>query len=288
MPITEDDHFDLLTGHLAETIEGLPAIQPDDARLIECEELLIKLLLHTLSMRQLYNRPQPLPGRTPGLTVYDFPTAIVIARTAFETYLTLFDVFLSPETPEEFEFRYLLWRIKGYIALQSFDTVSSFGAAQHKMLMGHLDEFRTKLQATPRFQTMSQGQKNTALNKGKDESQPQRDYEAAGFAADVAKRIYGFTSSYVHSDGHAAYQIRSARTHEAQRNMFEMSISFALMAVARTILGIENLFPAITSTTKARPLARMLVDVYAEVAMRIGNPIDRETFRQQLREFEEE
>jgi hypothetical protein len=35
-------------------------------------------------------------------------------------------------------------------------------------------------------------------------------------------------------------------------------------------------------------MARMLVDVYAEVAIRIGNPTDRETIRQQLRELEEE
>jgi hypothetical protein len=212
----------------------------------------------------------------------------VLARAAFETYLTLFDVFFSPESPAEFEFRYLLWRIKGYIALQEFDTMSSSGAAQRDRLMAHLAECRAKLQATARFQGLSQGQKNTALNKGKDDSMPQRDYEAAGFAADVAKRLYGFTSSYVHSDGHAAYQIRSANSHDAQRNMFEMSISFSLMAIARTILGIEWLFPAITATTRAQPMARMLVDVYAEVAIRIGNPTDRETIRQQLRELEEE
>jgi hypothetical protein len=211
----------------------------------------------------------------------------VLARAAFETYLTLFDVFFSPESPEEFEFRYLLWRIKGYISLQEFDSLSSPGAAQHDRLMAHLAECRASLQATARFQGLTQGQKNTALTKGKDESLPQRDYEAAGFAADVAKRIYGFTSSYVHSDGYAAYQIRSARSHDDQRNMFGMSISFSLMAIARTILGIERRFPAITAATRAEPMARMLVDIYADVAMRIGNPTDRETIRHQLREIEE-
>lgn len=286
---TEDEaQFNLLTNLLAETIHGLRNIRLNDPRQADCEPLLLKLLQHTLSLRQLHNRPQPLPLISEKITVYDFPTGIVISRAAFETYLTLFDVFFSPETPEEFEFRYLLWRIRGYLALQEYDSMSQFGSDQYQRLMDHLAECRTNLQVTSRFQALTQGQQNTALKKGKDETQPPRDFKAAGFAEDVAKRIYGFSSSYVHSDGHAAYQIRSAMNHhDDQRKMFEMSISFALIFISLAILRLEKLFPAIEDTTNSRPVARGLVDHYVDLAVKMGDPAVRDEIRQQLRKAEE-
>lgn len=239
-------------------------------------------------MRLLHNRPITIQLGGGSVTVYDFPSAIVLSRAVFETFLTLHDVFLSPKSDDDFDFTYCLWRIRGIVNLQAFDTISAACASQHSWLMQELKANQDKLQVTDRFKAMKPGHQRSAILKGKDDSEPPRDYISAGFAPEVFKRIYDYTSSYVHADGHAAYQIRSAEhNHEAQRGMFEMALSIAAISISRAILELEQKYPQCKAACDAHPQARLIAGVYADVAMKLGDPKLRALVREHVQEHAE-
>lgn len=288
MPSEDDLHLDLVIRLLAEVIDSLAGVRPEEVRQAQSQALLEKMLQHALSMRLLYNRPLTLPLKVSGITVYDFPSAIVLSRSIFETFLTLHDVFLSPKTADDFEFTFCLWRIRGLVNLQTFDPLSIFGSTNFQWLMSELDGFKAKLQATERFMGLTPGQQKTALLKGKDDSEPPRDYAAAGFSPETFKRIYGYTSSYVHADGHAAYQIRSAKSHEAQRHMFEMALSIAMISISRAILELEQTYSECKVACAALPGAWNIARIYSDIAMKIGDPTIREQVRQQVQQHEKD
>ena len=283
-----ESHLARLTGLFAEVINSLAGVKPADIRQVESQALLEKMLQHTLSMRMLRNQPLRYPLKVQGVMVYDFSSAIVLSRAVFETFLTFHDTFLSPKSTDDFNFSYCLWRIRGITNLQSYVPISSYGSSQFQSLMAQLDDFKSTLESTDRFKALKPGQRNSALKKGKDDTESTRDYAEAGFAPETFKRFYGYTSSYVHADGHAAYQIRSAKgKHEDQRQMFDMALNIAMLSVSRAILELEKKYQQCRAACDADPEGRSIAGMYSDIAMKIGDPSLREQIRRQIQQREE-
>ncbi len=282
----ESKDLDRFISLLTEVIESLGGVVPSEKRQAESQALLEKMLQHALTMRLLYNRPHTLPLKVQGLTVYDFPSAMVLSRALLDTYLTLHEVFLAPKSPDEFDFSYYLWRIRGLLALQEFESLSDETEMKYQAFMKQLEFFRAGLEGTERFKTLTLGQQNAARSIGKDQSVPPRDYKAAGVGPKTFKRFFDFSSGYVHTDGQAANQIRTAKSHEDQRAMFGMPLQIAAMCLARTIAELSNLYLECRAACDASPQGKNMAEHFSRLAMQIEDEDLREQVRQKLREKE--
>jgi len=273
--------LDLLTSLLAEVIESLGGVVPDERRQAESQALLEKMLYHALSIRFLYNRPITLPLKTPGLTVYDFPSGIVLSRALVETYLTLHELFLAPKTPDDFNFDYFLWRIRGLLPLEGFDSLDPENDGKYAEYMRSLAACREGLKATQRFQALKTKQQRKAEQRGIDDSP--RNYKAAGVGPDTFKRYYASSSGYVHTDGQAANQIRCAKNHADQREMFGMAFQMVILCLARTIIEFQERYPECKAACNSAPHGKHKAELFSRLASEIDDEDLREKVRQKLR-----
>lgn len=273
MDQNEDRDLGAVCSLLVEMIESLRGFRPDEPRQVESQALLEKILQHAVTIRLLHNRPISLRSGQGTVAVYDFPSGLVLCRAVIETYLTLHDVFLAPRSEDEFDFAYNLWRIRGIINLQNFDPITLEGNARHQGFLSDLGTYRARVESTTYYKNLNERRQKAALAKGEDLSKPHRDFAAAGFSSVAFQRLYGYASGYVHSDGHAAFQIRSAKHKpDDQRSMFGMALVLATMAISKIVLELEGNYEQCKAVGAGFPEVMGLARKYSWAAVHFGDP----------------
>src|SRR5271157_361509 len=135
-----------LAYEVAQSLEGK---KTTDARLPDCQQLALKLFLHAATayyLRQGTNVPAPIA--TNGFNFKDQASVAVIARAAFETYLTLFEVFLEPISDDEFEFNYVLCKLSGLVILEGYIPPDSSLREKYLNAQEEIRTMKKRLQAT--------------------------------------------------------------------------------------------------------------------------------------------
>ncbi len=283
--LSDDEMFDRLIQLATVALDAMDGVRPEDSRQVESQDLGIKILFHALSIRLLSDQSVSIP-RHASLQVYDFSSGIVIARAAFETYLTFHRVFIAPETEDEKEFEYCLWRLRGLVPLEGLEFQSDPGSDTYADHMAKLLEVRSRIKATKKFTSLSLGDQRAVLAKAKDPAPP-RDYEGAGFAPEYFRRCYAYSSGYVHGDGHAALQIRTARSQEDQRQLFGLGLILVKFALAKLSLEVMECYPKVKEACMADHLSVSVAETFSTTAALLGDKKTREKALKALEELEE-
>jgi hypothetical protein len=209
-----------------------------------------------------------VPRSTNGAAFTDFASIAVIARAALETYLTFFEVFVSPSTEDEFEFQYCLWHLAGQVVLE--DLVPSDESLTEHYLHAQADirELRERLRTTQVFAALTRRQQDQVL-----QGKRRRDWRdiaaAAGLSPGFIKRIYSYYSGFVHSDAYTSAQMFSAQTKEDQRAHAELHLLTIMFVLSKFILDYARIFEEANDVLPRFPDAHRRAQVWSEVLSRL-------------------
>jgi len=212
----EQEYLSLL-GLLFRVSAGIKGVvTADPNRLQDAEGLAVKFAFHSASIFYL----------TRGTTIEDFPSEpldfvdaasiSVIARAAFETFLTFHHVFVSPQTDQDREFRYWAWLLSGLCERQKFPATLEKHQKQRADEKKQIQEHHKNLDANSIFQSLSKKQKDN-IKKGRwwqVYGGWKRIATDAGLNELHASAVYGYLCGWAHSDSLSVLQVHTAKSKE--------------------------------------------------------------------------
>ncbi|GEM_PF-2489663 len=238
---SEKEYLDLL--ELAfEVAESVKEKVSPDGRRPDSQYLALKLFAHAATVHLLYTGTKiPVPASTGGTNFIDFSSIAVLARSALETYLGFFEVFIAPKNDDEFEFNYCLWHLSGQVVLEDFVPFDPTLQEEAKIAQEEIKALRDRIRATAVFQGLSpKAQKEVLKAKRK------RDWlmaaKSAGFTHQFIRRIYAYSSGFVHADGFTAGQLMSAQTKLDQIFHAQIHLITIMIVLSKFILDYGQLF----------------------------------------------
>lgn len=276
--MTED--LDKLINLASAMIDGLDGTRPGDMRQVESKELMLKILHHALSIRLLATQAIEIPYNNKTIRHYDFSSGIVITRALFETYKVFHEVFIQPKTDDETTFRYCLWHLRGLAVQEGFDAQTDFGKAQLDASMRRITEMRETLKKTTTYINLSEKEQKNA-RRGKIPRSMRRSISHAGFSESSFSRMFDYSSSYVHSDGQCAIQIRSADTPQEQIRMFGYPILHAQIIISKLITTVSEKFEKAKAICTKNSDVFLLARSHAKVAEILDDPAWRARARRE-------
>lgn len=175
-----------------EVAQALKGKASEDGRWPDAQHLALKLFAHGASAHWLFQGTNaPVPKSTDGAAFTDFGSIAVIARAALETYLTFFEVFVSPSTEDEFEFQYCLWHLAGQVILEDLEPSDESLTENYLGAQADIAELRERLRATELFVALTPRQEEQVL-----QGRRRRDWRgiaaAAGIGLGFIRRIYSY------------------------------------------------------------------------------------------------
>ena len=266
---SEKEYLDLL--ELAfEVAESVKEKVSPDGRRPDSQYLALKLFAHAATAHMLYTGTKaPVPASTGGTNFIDFSSIAVLARSALETYLSFFEVFMAPKNDDEFEFNYCLWHLSGHVVLE--DIVPSDPALQEeaKIAQDDIKALRDRIEATAIFQGLSPNVRKGVL-KGKRKRDWPKLAESAGFNDQFIRRIYAYYSGFVHADGFTAGQLMSAQAKQDQ--IFHAQIHFItiMIVLSKFILDYGQLFEEARGLFPNFKTAYDRAVIWSEIAKNLG------------------
>jgi hypothetical protein len=254
-----------------QVINCLAGFEPPDQRLVEAQSLALNLFEHAAAMYSLSQgvETEPLVGKE-GLLV-PYASLDVLSRAILEDYLTFFYVFIDPDTEDEFEFRYCVWRLRGLAMREKF--VIDFPPEEiggvneqieflEEQIEIH-DKLRARIHKTNRFKQMKPRQQKKVLDEGKWLFPPWVDIaKSAGLGERFACAAYAFLSDQGHSGGLSAQQM-GALSLEERMERIQSALDFVKAVVARMMLSYVDKFPKAKTVLDSNPKATRLAAVYA-------------------------
>lgn len=240
------DHYLGLLGLAYEVAQSLEGRTPPFPWMADCQPLAAKLFFHAATVYHLWENGTkcPVPAKDgEGSWFFDFASVQVIARSALETYLTLFQVFFEPVTDDERSFRHALWLLGGLVVREgrlpaNVPQEHVFRAQQE------IEDVRDRIKGTQRFASLTPRQQRQVLAGRKLNRARAELAQAAGFSEDLLDIVYSYQSGYVHADGLSGIQIIGARTREEQTQFIEASMRTTIMpCLSKMILDYEAIFP---------------------------------------------
>jgi hypothetical protein len=251
---------------VAQALKGKPS---SDSRWPDAQHLALKLFAHGASAHWLFQGTNaPVPRSTVGAAFTDFGSIAVIARAALETYLTLFEVFVSPSTEDEFEFQYSLWHLAGQVVLEDLEPSDESLVENYLGAQADIAELRERIQATDVFAGLTQRQQEQVL-QGRRRRNWSEIAASAGIGLGFIKRIYSYYSGFVHSDALTSSQLFTAQTREDQRGHAELHLLTIMFALSKFILDYVDLFEEAAQVLPRFPEAHSKAQVWSEVLSRL-------------------
>lgn len=228
-----------LTFEVVESING--KVSPD-GRKPDSQYLALKLYTHAATAYWLYTGTKStVPASTGGSAFIDFSSIAVLTRSALETYLSFFEVFIAPKTDDEFEFNYCLWHLSGQVIRENLIPIDPALHEDYKIVQEDIKALRDRLMATAVFQNLKPKEQKDVL-RGK----RKRDWllvaKSAGFDHQFIRRIYAYYSGFVHADGFTAGQLMSAQTRDDQLFHAQIHLVTLMIILAKFVLDYGNLF----------------------------------------------
>lgn len=265
---SQQEYLDLLEleYEVAQTLNGKIFA---DGRLPDAQYLALKLFAHGASAHWLFQGTKAVvPTSTGGASFTDFASIAVISRAALETYLTFFEVFVSPSNEDEFEFQYCLWHLAGQVILEDFEPTDKSLLKNFEGAQADIAELRARLSATKTFSQLTVKQKDRVL-KGWRSRDWKEIASSAGFGLGFIRRIYSYYSGFVHADALTAGQLFSAQTREDQIFHSELHLITIMIALSKFILQYTDLFKEASSVLSKYPVPHSKAKAWSEAVSRL-------------------
>jgi len=156
----EQEYLTLLTllGKVSEETKSI--ITADLNRLRDAEGLGVKFYFHSVSILYLSRGTIIKDFPLGEINYVDFASINVVARTAFEAFLTFNHVFAAPKTNQLRNFRYWAWLLSGLCERQKFSVTTPNHRKQKENEKKEMKKLHKKLCSNPEFIGLPKKQKS--------------------------------------------------------------------------------------------------------------------------------
>jgi len=227
----------------------------EDKWLYDTETLAVKLFNHLASIRYLSCGTVLPQFGDRAFSFFDHSSINVLARAAFETYLTFYFLFCDVSSSiEERRFRHLLWRLSGPMDRKDF-TFGSHAAREvlttDKQIAAQL---LIELENNPLFLGLKEHLRKLARKGEWRLDKKWIDLAViAGLDRDVFRMVYKYLCSYAHAGGWSGLQIQQAINPEDQQKLIPISIQYGLLLMSNFLFTYTSLFPDTKSLFESAP-----------------------------------
>jgi hypothetical protein len=237
--------LDVLT-RCAETLKG-KKIGGNLAWQADAEPIATKLFFHLGSLYHLQDGTSftGAPGALFGSANYvDFPSIAVLARAAFETFLTFHFIFVEPKTQEEKQFRHTVWRIGGLRDRQRYFSFTKAGKSRQEQERAQIEELEAIIRNGSIFKDLDEPRKKDAI-KGKWRFGKKWEdlAEMTGIHKNYFVSMYSYISSHAHTGYIGVLQLSQADDISIQRDLAGMYTYVGLMIMSHFVMCYCNIFP---------------------------------------------
>ncbi len=240
----------LLGKILVEVIESGKGIScKGEDKYIDSEGLALKFFGHFVSTIYL-SRGISLPDfHIPLRQFYDPFSVDVVARSAYESCLTFYYVFLDPKTPDEAKFRYDTWCLAGLYERQKFPPMLPENKIKLKKERTLISKRLVKYKQDPLFLSLNAKQQNSLLKnllKGVWRFKGWNTVAAdAGFGKTNSVIIYGLLSDRAHSGNLTTLQAWQAKKPEDRKRLLNAALGHLKICTAFMIMQYCNYLPVV-------------------------------------------
>ena len=227
---------------------------PDMVWLTYTQPLAAKLFQHLGSLFYL-TRGTNLPKLADTNIGYiDYPSVTVLARAAFETFLTFHYIFVAPSTMEEKRFRYKIWEIGGLRDRQRFTLFTEEGIEKQQSEKKQLEHLLKEIKTTSFYNQLDNRlQKETRRGNWKYKKSWADLAEIAGFDRIYFNNVYCYLCSYAHTSNLSVLQIGQATNRNIQSKFAETWLGLGLILMGRFIFSYVSIYPKASSVLTAFP-----------------------------------
>src|SRR5665648_32002 len=266
------DEFARLLGiyvHAAQSMQGRE-FSGSEAWVVEAEHLALKLVYHLASL--LYLRPGTrLSISGTEMHFFDFPSAAVLCRSAFETYLTFSYIFISPCSDDERQLRHLVWNLGGLFDRQRSAPETDEACA---VLTGERQQIQDLLKEIGRNDAFlalpPKRQKEARRGQWRFDKGWADLADMAGKNKKYFASLYAYLSSHTHSGYLSAMQIGQADDKQTQSALCEPYIGIGLTLLSHFLTDYGTLFPPVAEAIERNPDDKRLVDLWQAVGDNMG------------------
>jgi hypothetical protein len=242
---SESEYLDLidLFFEISQSMSGKIA---QDGRFVDIQILALKIFVHSTSSYWLYQGTNsPVPKTTNGSHYVDFASISVLTRVVIETYLTFWEVFISPHNEDEFEFNYCLWHLSGYSYKKDLKPTNGDALEGFQIAQDNIKSLCERIGETQKFKLLPTEHSKQRILKGIRKRDWKLIENEAGISRQFIDVIYGYTSGYTHADGSTSQQLYSSYEISSQQELSHFFLTINMIFISKFILDYVKLNPEV-------------------------------------------
>jgi hypothetical protein len=213
------------------------------------EGLIKKFSFHITSILKLYEGTVLVRLKNDTIiNIIDEPSIFVLFRASLESYLTFFYLFVDNEVPKVLEFRMIVWRYSGLKQRTEFDITSDENKLKQFQESNDVEILKEIIINSPIYKGYNSTQRKQIID-GKNPrlfNSWNKLIKKSELRNATYKNIYGFKSSYTHSEFLSVLQIQSGNfvyRNDSHRSRHWLFIIHTLLS--KTIIELTLAFPTI-------------------------------------------
>ena len=153
----------------------------------------------------------------------------------------MFEVFIDPQTNDDFEYQHALWQLSGFIVRETYPSSEPLIVSQVADAQKENQSIKDRIRQTKKYQSLKGWEQKDVLKGIR-----RRDWTAiarqASFNETIIRKIYSYYSGYVHADGLSGAQIFIAQTKEEQLQFIETDMCTVMIVMSKMIIDYANKF----------------------------------------------
>jgi hypothetical protein len=270
--------FDRVLEHAKAVSASLVGITPQDSSLSYGEQLFVKLLAHSITLREL----APDPSRKKSSELWDLPSMAAVARCAIETHDAFVYISLGDVEVEERSFRLSLWKLHDKSRrLKMLDAIGSQDPRKEN-IRSDVKRLLREIQESPFYASLSEKlERRLADNDPPPYYLSQRERcRAYGVNYDYYNAATMQLSQYVHSFPYATHQLFHFKAGGLDElKMMSLPMEYTIPFLSRVTDEMRLLFPEHTPVPPRRTAKVMALwrGIYAGGLKQYGDQLPIES-----------
>jgi hypothetical protein len=238
----------------------------DTMHFVLAEGLGRKILLHSLSARNLYIGYQLATSEYLYKPTSDFSSIAILTRAAFESYLAFNHIFIASTNDSEMKLRFLGWHLAGFLDRTYYEPKADY---QFEILANEkieIEKVKESIRTNDEFLKLTEKRKKLILNGYWRMDKTWLDLATdANFTRRFFNQQYKFLCGHSHSSRLSIIQIQQSQSFESQKLLAAASIGVLMVVNAKFTFEYFEIIPGLKELVDIDSEEFNLIKVWKEM-----------------------
>lgn len=273
---SSEDYLPFLEARIKTLVHLIHSLKTDDVQMPEwkvfSEPLLLKLVFHASTILEIF-RGVKLPNDvlSQEVKIFDEPSVIILLRSCTENYLTFHYLLVDEISDEEKYFRFIVWKYAGIKQRSSFFIETPEAKEKQQSELQILMALQKEIEESTYFSKLKSPQRKEILKgvKPRLETSWKDLIIRSNLSPTFFKNLYGFKSSYTHSEFISVLQIKQGHYgHSKTSNESNYILMLLSIILSKSMLNLKSIFPTVEGHFKKLPIK---TQIEMGILSQIGN-----------------